>query len=133
MSLPGVKLYPQGLQFTPGHGVGVGGGCVGLGVGVGVMVGVGVGVGVLVGVGVGVTACVGTWVAVGLTGSAACCDGVVGVGVDCVARLTLPTAVPIQEKNKRTARIAPHPMESFTFFVRELYHCHIPICPLGGG
>ena len=70
MSLPGVKLYPQGLQFIPGHGVG--GGCVGLGVGVGEMVGVGVGVGVLVGVGVGVTVGVGTWVAVGLTSSAAC-------------------------------------------------------------
>ena len=68
MSLPGVKLYPQGLQFIPGHGVG--GGCVGLGVGVGEMVGCGVGVGVgfCVGVGVGVGKCV----TAGLTSIAAC-------------------------------------------------------------
>ena len=68
MSLPGVKLYPQGLQFIPGHGVGSG--CVGLGVGVGEMVGCGVGVGVrfCVGIGVGVGKCV----TAGLTSIAAC-------------------------------------------------------------
>lgn len=68
MSLPGVKLYPQGLQCIPGHGVG--GGCAGLGVGVGEMVGCGVGVGVgfCVGVGVGVGKCV----TAGLTSIAAC-------------------------------------------------------------
>ena len=68
MSLPGVKLYPQGLQFIPGHGVGDG--CVGLGVGVGEMVGCGVGVGVrfCVGIGVGVGKCV----TAGLTSIAAC-------------------------------------------------------------
>ena len=68
MSLPGVKLYPQGLQFIPGHGVG--GGCVGLGVGVGEMVGCGVGVGV--GLCVEVWVGVGKCVTAGLTIIAAC-------------------------------------------------------------
>ena len=83
--------------------------------------------GVSVGVGIGVS------VTVGLIRSAACCDGIVGVTVDGVARLTLPTAVQIQAKNKRTARIIPHPMESFTFFVCDLYHCHNPGCLFGVG
>lgn len=48
---PGEKLYPHGLQFMPGHGVGFGGGCVGLGVGSGACVGIGVGFGFCVGVG----------------------------------------------------------------------------------
>ncbi len=94
------------------------------------MVGFGVGLGV--GVGVCVGGAVGTKVAVGLTSIAAWLFDVVGVGVDCVARLTLPTAVPMQEKSKRTARIIPHPMVNFTFFVRDMYHCHIPDCLLGG-
>ncbi len=53
MRLPRVKLYPQGLQLIPGHGVGLAGGCVGCGVcvGVGICVGVGVGDGVEVAVG----------------------------------------------------------------------------------
>ena len=51
MRLPGVKLYPQGLQLIPGQGVGLAGGCVGCGasVGVGVCVGLGIGDGVGVG------------------------------------------------------------------------------------
>ncbi len=65
IGFPGLeKLYPQGLQFMPGHGVGVCGGWVGTGVWVGALVGfaVGVGVGLCVGFDVGD----GTEVTIGL-------------------------------------------------------------------
>jgi hypothetical protein len=129
--LPGVKLYPQGLQLIPGHGVGVCGGCVGCGWRVGALVGLGVGVGVGFCVGVGVGE--GISVAVGLTMTAAWAAVGVGVGDGVDARLRLPTAEPIQEKKRSTAMIVPHPMESFTFFVRDVYHCHMPDCLPGGG
>ena len=52
MKFPGMKLYPQGLQFTAGHGVGVCGGCgtfvsarAGCGIDVAVVIGMDVGVG----------------------------------------------------------------------------------------
>jgi len=119
------------LQFIPGHGVFVGGSGVGCGAEVGAIAGFGVGFGVGVGFSVGVG--VGVSVTVGLTGSAAWCNGVVGVGVAGVARLTLATAAPMQAKNRRTARAAPHPMEIFTLLVRDEYHCQMPVCLCGGG
>ena len=50
--MPGVKLYPQGLQFTPEKDVGVAGGRVGLVVGCTVGFGVAVMVGLTVGLGI---------------------------------------------------------------------------------
>ncbi len=71
MRLPGVKLYPHGLQLIPGHGVAVGGSGVGCGTYVGAMAGCGVGVAVGVGEGVGDGVGVGSEVTAGLAGSAA--------------------------------------------------------------
>jgi len=56
MSLPGIKLYPHGLQFTAGQGLGVAGFGVGLKttVGVGFDLGVGtIGCDTIVTVGIG--------------------------------------------------------------------------------
>lgn len=98
----------------------MGGTRVGWGAWVGAIVGLGVGVGV--GFSVGTSAGVGVSVATGLLRTAAC--SVVGVGVGVEATLLLLMAEPMQEKNRRTAMIAPHPMPTFIRVLLALYHCH---------
>lgn len=100
MRLPGVKLYPQGLQLTPGQGVGVGG------IGVGLIVTT---VGCTVGVGVALV-CVGDGCVVGMVASGAVGVGaaawLIGLATGTVVGVLLPIAVPTMETNMRIATTA---------------------------